>query len=290
MERTMIAGKTRPHWHVDAKWVFGLLLTAVVSGGLLVYGLYQLTGRGSATRMIAPGIGAYQSGMLSADARTALKVIEADTLSRAARNPNDQYQLLPMFNLMATGREIALFTPEALEAYTAQRVAEVIYDNGAGGLAGIMAGQSRIPIDVGFLGALGPEVHPALGRIAVVWGVAALILLVPVVIFSAGFGRLGSPGVALTVAALPGVLVASVLAAIPAAASGAAGAADPVGIVMAVATQVIAVAARSVLPVYGQALLIGLALADSAVVLDWTWRIVQRVRRRPARAAGSGLA
>lgn len=288
MEQHTSVRNPRPYWHVDAKWIVGLLLVAVLSGGLLVYGLYQVTERGPATRMIASGIGVYIGSMLPAEARTALRLVEAETLRRAAQSPNDQFQLLPLFNLTARGSEISHFTPEALEAYTSQRVAEAIYDKGAGGLAGILVGQSTSPVDIGLLSALGPETHQALGRYAAVLGVVALILLVPLLFFSAGFGRLGSPGVALTVAALPGTLAAAVLATMPGASSGAAGAADLAGIVAVVAGRVIPLAAHTVLPVYGQALVTGLGLVVMAVVFDWAWRLARRVRRRPGQAPGPG--
>jgi hypothetical protein len=40
---TSLPSRPRPYWHVDAKWVVGLLLLGVLSLTLLVYNLVQVT-------------------------------------------------------------------------------------------------------------------------------------------------------------------------------------------------------------------------------------------------------
>ncbi|HEX7259485.1 MAG TPA: hypothetical protein VF272_00970 [Candidatus Saccharimonadia bacterium] len=42
------AKKSRPYWHVDAKWICGLLLVVMLGAGLFAVGLYRLTERSSA--------------------------------------------------------------------------------------------------------------------------------------------------------------------------------------------------------------------------------------------------
>ncbi len=47
------ASKQRPYWHVDAKWIAGLLLFFVLSAGLLVFNLVQITAEGPAVEMVS---------------------------------------------------------------------------------------------------------------------------------------------------------------------------------------------------------------------------------------------
>lgn len=39
----MVIEKPRPYWHVDAKWIVGLLTVAVLTVSLVVFGLFRLT-------------------------------------------------------------------------------------------------------------------------------------------------------------------------------------------------------------------------------------------------------
>ncbi|HUC20660.1 MAG TPA: hypothetical protein VMR98_04160 [Candidatus Polarisedimenticolaceae bacterium] len=41
----------RPYWHVDAKWICGLLLVVLIAVGLLIIGLYRVTERASAQKL-----------------------------------------------------------------------------------------------------------------------------------------------------------------------------------------------------------------------------------------------
>lgn len=45
--------KTRPYWHVDAKWIAGVLLFCVLATTLLFASLFRLTDRGTTVRIVS---------------------------------------------------------------------------------------------------------------------------------------------------------------------------------------------------------------------------------------------
>ncbi|HEY66604.1 MAG TPA: hypothetical protein G4O02_18810 [Caldilineae bacterium] len=189
----------RPYWHVDAKWIFGLLLTGVLAVWLVLVGLWQLTRREAAIGLFV------EAGMgLLYPAPPAAQAFD-EMLARARERPEATVQVMGL-RVPLKGREVVGLPREEAARRVFRRLGEVFYDEGPEGLARLrlpdaegMWGESSGP-----LGLFNAQSHQAMGLLVGLGGLVILLLLAPVIYFSAGWGRLASPGVCLVVASLPG--------------------------------------------------------------------------------------
>jgi hypothetical protein len=191
---------------VDAKWVFGLLLTGLLTVLLVLATLWQVTRRETAvTLFVEAGM-----SMLYPAPQATHSLDEA--LARARKNPDSLVRVMGL-EVPLRGHEIAGLDRDAAARLVFRRLGEVFYDKGPEGLAHL-----RISNTPSFLGQQGPgplallnsRGHSRVGVVVAVVAMLALLLLIPVVYFSAGWGRLGSPGVCLFVASLPGLPLVAV--------------------------------------------------------------------------------
>ncbi len=200
-------------------------------------------------------------------------------------NPPSLANVVPIAKVMYSpatltvkGSEIAAFTPEELERYLAQRVAEIIYDQGGPGLAAVLPSQSGEMPDLGPITILSPATHQSLGRVAQVLGIIALVLLLPLLFFSASFGRMGSPGCVLSIASFPGAILAFLLTMAPVSSGPIKPAASTTELLGSLLALSLPVAAKAALPGYALPLAVGLALVTLAFLTDRLWRWLRRPR------------
>lgn len=200
---------TRPYWHVDAKWVAGLLLVVVLSVTLLVFNLVQLTAEQPATEIMATMIGTLFS-------RRGLDDESEIALMRLAlrASPDGTFQPIPGLPIVIREKDIAGLSPRQIRLYVFRQLATPLYRDGVAGLAAQVTDpemRKSLAGGIGILELFTLKTHESLRRTLLLLVGVCLFLLIPLVFFSYRFGRLGSPGVVLFVASLPGAAVSALL-------------------------------------------------------------------------------
>ncbi len=199
--------KPRPYWHVDAKWICGLLLLLVLNATFLAWILVRVT---------APerGIELLTLLIASSFSREGLDQ-EADTeimLQKIADSPNGSWQPISSLNIVVREQDIAGLTPREMRLWFFRQLAEPIYYEGQAGLASLATDPEmakNMQGGIGPFGFLSAESHAKVRNIFLGFSLLSVVLLGLLSFFSYRFGRLGSPGLVLFLAALPGILVFS---------------------------------------------------------------------------------
>ena len=208
----MSINKPRPYWHVDAKWITGLLLVVVLNAALLIFSLVQVTAKGPAVNTLSTML-AVMLSPAGLDDATDITILR----QRLQASPNKSLQVIPWLRITIQEKDLAGLSPREARLFLMRLLAEPIYDGGSQGLAAlvddpeiranILAGGA--PLDVFTL-----KTHETLQRVALIPALIFLALLVPLILFSYRFGRIGSPGCVLFAACLPGALVSGFLSTI----------------------------------------------------------------------------
>jgi len=267
--------KPRPYWHVDAKWITGLLLTAVLSLTLLVYNLVQVTAEKPAIDTVSAALAlAFSPQGLDDEAGI------AEFRQRLRASPEGGIQPIPGLRIIIREQDIANLTPREARLYLFRQLAEPLYQQGPQGLVALADDPEMQESMVGGIGPLNLftlATHQQLQRVLVVLGIMCGVLLFPLILFSYRFGRLGSPGCVLVVASLPGALLFTLIGSMlrpattpPSEESGLGG--------------MIGYLAANVLPPLGQivsrnyviALMLGLGLMILSVLGSLIWRLAHR--------------
>jgi hypothetical protein len=201
--------KPRPYWHVDAKWIAGLLLSLTLSVTLLIFGLVQVTAEKPAIDVLTLGMALMYSPN-GLDDETEIE--EMRQLLEAS--PDGSIQPIPGLQISVRERDIEGLTPREVRLHFFRMWAEPVYQDGIEGLADLADDpelRSEIIEGGGLFNVLTLKTHQALQRGLVVAVIASLLLFIPLVIFSYRFGRIGSPGCVFFFASLPGVLFFSLI-------------------------------------------------------------------------------
>ncbi len=184
---------------MDAKWIVGLALVALLSVSLVIRGSEQLTAPPRAVDTLTLGIALYFSPSGLDD-----PVDLATLRSAVAAAPG--HTLRPLKGLNITVSESDLQgTPREVRLRLFRQLAEALYERGPEGLASL-ATDPQTENSLSHLGPLGlftRNTHDLLLRILAILAMALLILFALLVVFSHRFGRLLSPGIVLLVAAGP---------------------------------------------------------------------------------------
>jgi len=203
------ARKPRPYWHVDAKWITGILLLLAVNVTLLALILVLATapeqGITLLTTTLASSFSAQGGGLDEAGDIEIMK-------QKIAESPNGEWQPIPGMRIVVRAEDIAGMTPREMRLWFFRQWAEPIYYDGADGLASLATDpemQSERGGGVGPLGFISAETHGKLKTALAVSGLISVVLLGLLVFFSHRFGRLGSPGCIVLLAAVPGLVLMS---------------------------------------------------------------------------------
>jgi len=199
--------KPRPYWHVDAKWITGILLVFTLSITFLVFNLGQITnaenGVDFLTLMIA-SVFNQQSGGIDED------VTMETILQNIAEEPQGAWQPVPGLNINIQEEEIEGLELREIRLLFFRKWAEPLYHDGIEGLANLADDpELRASIIEGgaLLEIISAENHGKLQMALVGLVITDLVLLALLVLFSYRFGRLSSPGFVIFLAALPGILL-----------------------------------------------------------------------------------
>lgn len=186
--------KTRPSWHINAKWVVGLILLPVFALTFLAFNLYLLTNREN-------GISA------SANLLTALYSPNsniAESLSAVRQmiknSPDKSFSPFPDKSIKITEEDLNKYSADEIKDKLFTRLAASVYDS-----------DESTPEKVGPLIAFTKTGHLYVQKILSILLPVALVLLLLTVYFSAGFGRLVAPGIISLLVGAPTVLLLMLL-------------------------------------------------------------------------------
>lgn len=197
----------RPYWHVDAKWVFGLLLCGLLSVLLLVSALASATSERVAVDVMSVALAvAYSPDGI--DDPTEVEEFRARLATAEAG-----IRPIPSLAITVTAAD-AEGTPRQVRVRFMRKLAEPMYRGGPeafGALAEDPAQRAQLSSSAAGLGILNARTHGRLVLASFALAAICALAAVPVVLFSSRFGRLASPGIALLVAGMPGALLLSFL-------------------------------------------------------------------------------
>ncbi len=199
--------KPRPYWHVDAKWITGILLLFLLNITFLLFVFMQITaperGIDLLTVMLASAFS--RDGL---DQQADLEIMH----QKIAESPDGTWQPIPSLNIVVSEQDIAGLTPREMRLWFFRQLAEPIYYEGTEGLKSLATSsemQKTMEGGIGPLGLISAKTHSKLQKIFFAFGFISLGLLGLLVFFSYRFGRLGSPGLVIFLAAVPGLIVFS---------------------------------------------------------------------------------
>jgi hypothetical protein len=189
--------KSRPYWHVDLKWVFGLLALFTLAASLLLFNLTALTERDRATTLTATVV----AGLFSKDGLDDTKGLE-EFRQKAAATPGDRVVPIEQFSWLSISKHDALtLGAKELRIAIFRQLTDPIYDKG---LRGAAEGMTKDPVEqdkfvqqASLLGIFTKTTHDMLQSGFYGATIFAVLFMAAAVYFSSGWGRLVSPGVLL---------------------------------------------------------------------------------------------
>jgi hypothetical protein len=207
-------------WRQDAKWVAAILFVLCAAAASITYSLHRITAEEPASGAAASVIDALAEEMVDDE-------MFAELQAAAKANPEIEVQVNELI-VPLTGEEIAGLSREEMLEKASTRLAGIIYVEGVEGAevyfqdmepkqeAGPSADQppagsegDGLPLEP--LGLFTQETHDGLRPFVLGLSLVAAALLAVLVLLSRGFGRLGSPGLALVAAIGPAALTLMVL-------------------------------------------------------------------------------
>jgi hypothetical protein len=193
----------RPSWHVDLKWLAGLLACVAVAVSCVLFSLRQVTERDTALPISSAILAAGISDRVTDEDYAAVQ-------AQAAANPDGMISLGPV-SLVVKGSEITTLKKDEAARLIATDLAAVIYDGGSEKAETFIvpppADSDKKALSLGPAGSLSADMHSSFQTYLILAVVITAFLLGVVMAMSRGVGRLGAPAfvVALGAAPLAGV-------------------------------------------------------------------------------------
>lgn len=199
--------KPRPYWHVDAKWLTGILLIFLLNITFLIFLVVQITGPEQGIHLLATTLASqfsYEGGGLDAEG-------DVDIMRQKINESADkQWQPIPGLEIIVRAEDIEGLSPREARLWFFRQWAEPLYYNGPDGLADLMSDpemKEGLAEGIGPLSIISAASHrKMLVFLGVSTGVSLLILSM-LVFFSHSYGRLGSPGCVIFLAAVPNLIL-----------------------------------------------------------------------------------
>jgi hypothetical protein len=247
--------KVRPYWHVDAKWVCGLLFMAGLWVSLLLYCIRTLTSE----KVAVPLATSVVATMFSRDGLDATNDLD-EFKQKAADTPGDFVEPLPGVKISKV--DLNSLPPRELRLKIFEQVVRPYYELGLDGVAkqsgGDVATQQKIKEQGFALGFVNKKTHHQIDLAFMYVLGLTLLPLLGLILFSHRFGRLVSPGLILLFVPLPGAIFFTVLAS--------AGGGGKDGPLAAVDPVMLKQVAATLAQPYQWAVVAGLALLISAAI------------------------
>src|SRR3989344_8360523 len=174
----------RPYWHVDAKWVCGLLLILSLAITLFLFALVKLTDEKNGPTIAALAVGA---AFIRGDSAVNIEEARAEIAKRGG-----QIQPLPNFpDIVITEADLDLPLRD-LKLKVFKPITDLIYQNGIEATAAKYAptpeAKEQFINDAFFFKLFTKDTHRSLKGKLTILIIISLILLAGVVYFSAGWG------------------------------------------------------------------------------------------------------
>lgn len=192
---------TRPYWHVDLKWVCGILLVICLSISLGLHVVSKLTSRDVGVPLATLVV----ASLFSPDGLDSDEGLEEIKAEYAGLAPTEVIHPIEGQPVTITKHDLDTLTPRDLRLKIFGQVVERVYDDGVEALAEETAEetarspdqQAEIRSEAGLFNLFSADVHQRLQGFFWLSLVPTLALLAGVVYFSHRWGRLVSVGVAL---------------------------------------------------------------------------------------------
>ena len=204
---TIKINKPRPYWHVDAKWITGILSILVLMITFSIYLLVQFTSPEQGINILATTLAStfsYESGGLDEAGNV------ENMKEKIAESPNGEYKPIPGLEITVRMDDIEEKSPREARLWFFRQMSEPLYYQGQQGLIDKMTDpemKDDLSGGIGPLALISATTHAKLNSALVVSGVTSLFLVVLLIIFSYRFGRLGTPGLVIFLAAIPNLLL-----------------------------------------------------------------------------------
>ncbi|MDX1601330.1 MAG: hypothetical protein R3191_07450 [Anaerolineales bacterium] len=196
--------KNRPYWHVDAKWVSGLIGLAAITATLLSFTLFRLTSEKHAVPLAASALEAAFSPPRESDQDTLTSLREEIQAS-----DQDVFYPFPGIDVGVTADDLESQSVDQIRDRLFTGLAEEIYWSGSEASPGPQA--EGIWEEYGFMAIMTHKTHRLLRNMLWVSAGLSLLSLMSMSFFSHEAGKLASPGCALVLAGIPGFVFTSML-------------------------------------------------------------------------------
>ena len=205
----------RPYWHVDAKWIVGILLVISLGIALFAFSLSRVTERDTAVQFSANVV----ANLFSREGLDNENDVE-ELRQQALRLPGNEITPLEQFpGITLTKEDLRTLSAKELKLKLFSQLTGTIYDNGLEEAAAKFTNdpdeQDNFVKQAAVLGVLTEATHDAVQTAFTLTLIISLVLLAALVFFSAGWGRLVSPGVVLLFVSLPFVPFSIAISNIP---------------------------------------------------------------------------
>jgi hypothetical protein len=197
----------RPYWHVDAKWITGILLTFILNLTLVVLAGYLLTERERAITFTTNAIESFfvRPGEEGSDNSI------ADLKARMDREKVDVIYPIDGLKISVTRQDVNTLTITDLRQKIFRQITEPLYDQGTSGFAASLTDdqtqRDKFANDAFLLSFFTAQTHQMLLLPLAALALTSLALFAGLIRFSFGLGRLISPAVVLIIATLPGTAI-----------------------------------------------------------------------------------
>ena len=197
---------TRPYWHVDAKWIFGILLTISLSCLLILSTAHTLSSKENAPRIVATIIG--KSLMHN-------NTVDTTEITKKIKQSGGKIHPIPFIpSITITAADLKL-TQDELSLKIFLPITNNIYDNGIEEAANEYikseTQKEQFIKQAFFLQYSTKTTHDTLMTPIIILGALSILFSCAVIYFSAGWGRLSNIGLLLIYVSLPGIVVANIL-------------------------------------------------------------------------------
>lgn len=196
----------RPYWHVDAKWIFGILFSLSLIACLLLSVASVLTSKDRAPEIVASVIGMNFIRDGSIDIKEAEKKIDQ---AGGAIHPIPYMQ-----SVVITKADLKL-TPNEISLKVFLPLTKIIYDKGVEGAADQFTKtekqREQFINQASLLRLFTSSTHLALQLPLTIFYILSVLFAAAVAYFSAGWGRLSNLGLLLFFISLPGTVFSLLL-------------------------------------------------------------------------------
>lgn len=212
----------RPYWHVDAKWICGILLVFALSASLILLSLVKIT-----EPQRAPTIGALIIGIGFIRGES----VDVEEARKELARQGGVIRPLPNFpEITITEADLSL-TPSQVALKVFRPITESIYNNGIEATAERFADtpeqKAEFIKDATLFKLFTKDTHQTFKKFFNIFAATSLLLAAGVVYFSTRWGRLANLGALALMVSLPGTLLGLLLKNPPKDGSGGLGSLSP---------------------------------------------------------------